>query len=112
MKEFFDKLADREKNDATAKPTLKGRKRKRADAVDNRAVALEFEFARAKIARVRLVDNSVQLKPDAVKARTDLNNCKSRFDEVKQALKLASITMDGVWKQSARSAKAPEEAIL
>lgn len=54
-KKLQKKLTDREKTDATAKATPKGRRRKRATAAYKRVDTLELEPAKAKIALARLV---------------------------------------------------------
>lgn len=62
MKESREKLADREKTDATLKAIPKSRGRKHATAVGKGVIVLGAKLAKATDAHVRLVNISAQLK--------------------------------------------------
>lgn len=73
-KELQGKLADREKADATAKNTSKGRGKKLATAADKLIFALKAELAGATYAYVGLSDTLAKSETDAAKVKVVLES--------------------------------------
>lgn len=94
LKELREKLADREKTDATLESTPRGRGGKQATAAEKRLNALKVELANAGAAHVQLVDLFARSECNAVKVWADLESCKARLGKVKKALKLATDRLD------------------
>lgn len=92
-KELKEKLSNREKADAAAKATSKGRGKKGATAANKRTVALKAELADAGAAHARLVHISARSKADANEKRADLKGLKTCFADVEQEAKLAATSL-------------------